>query len=353
MLLATGVTIGLTTAPAGAAELIAPDTKCRSGKVAMTFDDGPHKVNTPRLLKLLRKHRAQSTFFVTGINATRHPRLLREMVRDGHAVEVHSWDHPKLTSRPNRSVKRQLYLTKRAIRRAIGINPRFYRPPYGATDRRVRKIAKRYNLREVMWTIDTNDWRGGSSKQIRKSALRGLRKHRENVILMHDAVGNSPQTIKAVPGIVKGLRKKGYCLVPLEAMMPLGSVSGKSQTFVEGPEASKVVRVKFRLDGPAQRNGSFRVRSADASAHAGVDYQRIDRIVRVRRGDRSLSIGLRVFGDSMPDVDKRLRLRLDRARSLQIATAEVTVTIQDDGAWRQAVGELIAPILGGPSRVQS
>lgn len=341
--------------PAGAAAdaLIAPDTTCRSGKVAMTFDDGPHKVNTPRLLKLLRKHRAQSTFFVTGINAKRHPRLLRQMVREGHAVEVHSWDHPKLTSRSDRSVKRQLSLTKRAIRQAIGRNPQFYRPPYGATDRRVRKIAKRYDLREVLWTIDTNDWRGGSSKQIKKSALSGLRKHRKNVILMHDAVANSPRTIKAVPAIVKGLRKKGYCLMPLEAMMPLGSVSADAQTFVEGPQASKVVRIKFRLDGPAQRNGSFRVRSVDGSAHAGQDFQRIDRIVKVRRGDRSLSIGLRVFGDQLPDVDKRLRLKLDRARSLQIGTAQVAITIQDDGAWHQGVSELIAPILGRASRVQS
>lgn len=347
------MTMGIPAASAHAASLIAPDVTCRSGKVSITFDDGPHKINTPRLLKLLRKHRAQATFFVTGANAERDPALLRQMVRDGHAVEVHSWDHPDLTSRSNRSVKRQLGLTKRAIHRAIGRSPRLYRPPYGATDARVRKIAKRYGLREVLWTIDTNDWRGRSTSQIRSGALSGLRKHRENVILMHDAVNNSPRTIKAVPGIIKGLRKKGYCLVPLELMMPLGSVSAKPQTFVESTVDSTVVRVKFSLDGPAQRSGSFRVRSSDGSAIAGVDYQRIDRIAKVRRGDRSVTIGLRVFGDPMPNLDKRLTLRLDRARSLRIATAQVAVTIGDDGTWRQTVVELIAPILGSEARVQS
>ncbi|MFI5428109.1 polysaccharide deacetylase family protein [Aeromicrobium sp. UC242_57] len=253
ILLITALTLSPATA-AAAIRPIPPDLACRHGKVALTFDDGPHKTNTPRLLKVLRKQRAQATFFVTGQNAQRHPALLRQMVRDGHAVEVHSWDHPDLTSRPNRSVKRQLHLTKQAIRRAIRQSPTFYRPPYGATDKRVRKIARRYGLREVLWTVDTDDWRNRSTKQITRSALAGLRRHRENNILMHDAVGNSPRTIKAVPAIVKGARKKGYCVVPLEQMMALGTVSAGPQTFTEDAD-SAVVRVTFRLDGPVSAMG--------------------------------------------------------------------------------------------------
>lgn len=348
-------TVVLTALPAQAAHLIPPDTACRNGKVSITFDDGPDKVHTTRLLKVLRKHRAQATFFVTGVNAQRHPRILREMVRDGHAVEDHSWDHPDLTKRPNRSVKRQLNLTKRAIHRAIDQNPKFYRPPYGATDKRVRRIAKSYGMREVLWTIDTNDWRGGSSKQIKAAALSGLRKHRENVILMHDAVANSPSTIKAVPGIVKGLRKKGYCLVPLEQMMPLGVVSAAPQSFVESVDGqpSTVVRITFRLDGPAQRNGSFRVRTIDGTAVAGTDFQRINRQVRVRRGDRTVTIGMRLYADPMPNLDKQLRLHLDHPRDVTIGSPNVPITIRDDGAWHQTVVDLIAPIGRGPARVLS
>lgn len=343
----------LSATPAIAADPIPPDTACRNGMVSLTFDDGPHEANTPRLLKVLRKHHAQATFFVTGVNATRYPAQLRAMVRDGHAVEVHSWDHPDLTSRSDRSVRRQLGLTKSAIRRAIGRSPKFYRPPYGATERRVRTIAKRQRLREVLWTVDTDDWRHRSTSQIARAALSGLRQHRENVILMHDAVDNSPRTIKAVPRIIKGLRKKGYCLVPLEQMTPLGSLSAPAQEFAEGSARSTVVRIAFELDGPAQRAGSFRVRSIAGSAIEEVDFQRVDRIVRVRRGARSVAINLRIFGDDMPNADKSLSIRVDRPRNLKIATPSVPVTIRDDGAWHSTITEMMAPVFKNPAKVAS
>jgi peptidoglycan/xylan/chitin deacetylase (PgdA/CDA1 family) len=116
-------------APADA--LIRPDTACRSGRVSLTFDDGPEPVTTPRLLSILARHRTQATFFVQGRNVRRHPEIVRRMVRDGHAVEDHSWDHPQLTARSDHSVRRQLRLTKREIRAAGGRSPSFYRPPYG------------------------------------------------------------------------------------------------------------------------------------------------------------------------------------------------------------------------------
>src|SRR3954465_14160591 len=126
-------------APAEA--LIRPDVHCPKGHVAMTFDDGPSKVITPKLLKVLRKKHAQVTFFVQGHNVKRYPEIVRAAVLDGHAVEDHSWDPPDLTRRSTHSVKRQLGLTKQAIQHATGPTPKLSRPPYGATSKRVRKIA--------------------------------------------------------------------------------------------------------------------------------------------------------------------------------------------------------------------
>ncbi|NRQ50288.1 polysaccharide deacetylase family protein [Aeromicrobium stalagmiti] len=333
--------------------VIPPDVRCRNGTVALTFDDGPSRVNTPRLLRILRKHRAQATFFVTGSNAERQPAVLREMVRDGHAVENHSWDHPDLTTRSSRSVKRQLLLTKAAIRAAIGQNPGYFRPPYGATNKQVRTIGARHGLRQMLWTIDGADWQGGSARTIRRNALSGLRKHRSNVILLHDAVTNSPRTLQAVPSIVKGLRAKGYCLVPLEQMMAKGRVSARSVTATENGAGSRLVRVTFRMNGPSQRDGSFRVRSQDDTAIAGTDYRAVDRVVEIRRGDRAASIHVRVYGDEMPNLDHRFVLRLDRPRSLRLSTYAVPVTITDDGSWSTPTEELIGPVDGSAASLGS
>lgn len=195
---------------------IALDRSCRRGKVALTFDDGPNPTYTPRLLLLLRRHHARATFFVTGLNASRHPEIPRAMHRDGHAVENHSWDHPELTELSARAVRRQLTRTSAVIRRTTGRAPEYFRPPYGATDRAVREIGRRLHLRQELWTVDTRDWSGLRAATIRTKAMRGLRPHGTNVVLMHDAVTNSPRTLQAVPQIIRAIRAHGYCIVPLE-----------------------------------------------------------------------------------------------------------------------------------------
>lgn len=116
--------------------IISPDIACVNGQVSITFDDGPSKINTPKLLKILRERNAQATFFVQG-----------------------------------QHVKRQLLLTKQEIQRVTGYTPVLYRPPYGATSKRVRSLAKKQGLHEELWTIDTRDWSGRRSAAIRKAAL--------------------------------------------------------------------------------------------------------------------------------------------------------------------------------------
>lgn len=318
---------------APAAAIIPPDVHCAKGRVAITFDDGPSKANTPKLLKLLRRHHAQATFFVQGQYVKRHPNIVRAAVRDGHAIEVHSWDHPQLTKRKSKSVKRQLQLTKREIRDATGYAPILYRPPYGDTSKRVRKIGKKLKLREELWTIDTRDWSGPSSKTIRKAALHGLRPHRSNVILMHDAVSNSPATLKAVPRIIKGLRKKGYCLVPLQKMMPLGAVSADPVVTDEGAGEATLVPVTLRLDGPSQRRGKLHVRAVSGTAVEGSDFRTLDRTVVVRRGAKTVTFNLRILRDPLPNATKQLTLQLSNPKALRLETTSIPVTITDNGAW--------------------
>ncbi|AXT85232.1 hypothetical protein C6I20_08530 [Aeromicrobium sp. A1-2] len=337
-----GIVLG-SAAPASA--LIPPDTRCRTGTVALTFDDGPSKEQTPRLLKILRANDAQATFFVQGRFAKKYPEILRQMVRDGHAVENHSWNHPELTTRSDRSVERQLESTQTAIEKAIGRKPGLFRPPYGDTDAGVRAIGKRLELRQQLWTIDTRDWSGLSKSKIRAAALRGLRPHRSNVILMHDNVGNSPATLKAVPSIIKRLRRQGYCLAPLESMMPLGTVSAPSRTVEAGDKPSRLVKITFEMDGPAQRNGSFRVRAVSGSAQEGIDFRAVDRRVAVHRGQTTAEIRLRIYGDPKPNQAKTLSLRLDQPRGLRIGTRSVAVTIADDAQWEAAVRALIEPVV--------
>lgn len=332
----------LTAAPVQAA--IPPDTDCRSGEASITFDDGPHKTNTPRLLKVLRKNHAQATFFVEGRHAKRHPALLREMIRDGHAVENHSWDHPEFTRKSNKKISNEIAHTTKVITDATGVTPTHMRPPYGDTDDRVRKVIEKQGLKQELWTIDTNDWRGGKSPKITKAALHGLRKHKANVILMHDAADNSSQTIKAVPAIISGLRKKGYCLVPLQVTAKRSTLRSSPVSVDEGDDKSSTVTVRFALDSPSQRDASFRWHTRSGSAIAGKDFESAHGVMSIKRGESSATARIKVLADPMPDAANGFSVIIDRPSKVAVASASVPITITDNGDWQYAVGELIAPL---------
>ena len=126
---------------------IPPDEHCPRGEVSITFDDGPSKDFTPKLLTILRHEHAQATFFVQGMNVERYPSIVRAAVRDGHAIENHSWDHPDLTMQRSRKVVRMLERTQQAIVVATSRTPTWFRPPYCDADSHVRMLAKNQDPR--------------------------------------------------------------------------------------------------------------------------------------------------------------------------------------------------------------
>ena len=339
----TALVLGLSTAVSPAEAVIAPDLGCRNGPVSITFDDGPNPVYTPRLLRVLHANHAQATFFVLGRNATRYPKLLQWMIAEGHAVENHSWDHPELTKMSSAKVWSEISRTSKAIKKADGVAPGLMRPPYGDTDARVRKIIAGQKLGQELWTIDTNDWRGGSVKSIKKAALRGLRPHRANVILMHDAVDNSPRTIKAVPAIIKGLRQWGYCLVPLQVTAPDAHISAEPVTIDEGDKAATIVTLRFTLDAPTQQDASFRIHTVGGTAGPGKDYAPLDQLITIKRGGTKAEATVTIFPDPMPNTNKAFSLVIDRPHHLRVATTSVPVTMTDNGDWDAERAVLISP----------
>lgn len=187
---------------------------CRHGRVALTFDDGPRQHTTGRLLRILHRRHAPATFFVQGHRVRAHPSLIRRMARQGHVVGNHTWNHKQLTGLSARRIRSQLVRTNRAIRRAGAPRPTLMRPPYGSTDDRVRRVAGRLELTEVLWTIDTRNWSGIASATIAHRVLSGIRRG-PNIVLLHDGVAGSSRTVRAVPRIIRGIRHLGYCVAPV------------------------------------------------------------------------------------------------------------------------------------------
>ncbi|MDF1863055.1 MAG: polysaccharide deacetylase family protein, partial [Verrucomicrobiales bacterium] len=100
--------------------------------LALTFDDGPHPVNTPRLLDILRSRNVKATFYVVGTNAKRYPEILRRIVAEGHEIGNHTVTHGNLTKMSPDQIRTELKTSHDTIVSATGVAPRTMRPPYGA-----------------------------------------------------------------------------------------------------------------------------------------------------------------------------------------------------------------------------
>ncbi|WP_283137395.1 polysaccharide deacetylase family protein [Rhizohabitans arisaemae] len=185
----------------------------KSKCIALTFDDGPGKY-TNLLLTMLAKHQARATFFVVGANVVESPRgLLLRMVREGHELANHTWDHPSLPSLPPLALRSQLRRTQEVVMSLSGVRMTLMRPPYGATDARVAAEARRQGLAEVMWSIDTMDWRDRDSSLVARRTLRNPKPGA--IVLYHDI---HPTTIYAIPRILQGLERQGFTFVTVSEL---------------------------------------------------------------------------------------------------------------------------------------
>ncbi|MEU5973744.1 polysaccharide deacetylase family protein [Streptomyces sp. NPDC047315] len=179
--------------------------RCPGGYVALTFDDGPTEA-TPEVLKALRDAGSvRSTFFLAGGMVKAHPQHTRSIAADGHEIANHSYSHPDLNTLTPDAAFKELRDASRAIKAETGRAPTLFRPPYGSTNPRIRLDAARLGMLEVLWTVDSLDWRGIPTDEIVANALRV---RAGGIVLLHEG---PPATIAAIPKIVEGLEQRGMC----------------------------------------------------------------------------------------------------------------------------------------------
>lgn len=180
-------------------------TRLPAKTFALTFDDGPNPVTTPKILATLKDHGVKATFFVTGQNAQRYPELVRQIVAEGHELGSHTWDHPQLTKLTAAQITAQLDRTQAAVDAALGYPYplKQVRPPYGAVNATVQATIAAKGASVVMWQIDSNDWRYKNNDQaILQHVLEGPNSlaTRGGVVLFHDI---HPQTVRVLDTVLR------------------------------------------------------------------------------------------------------------------------------------------------------
>jgi peptidoglycan-N-acetylglucosamine deacetylase len=189
---------------------------------ALTFDDGPHPVHTRNVLDALDKVGAKGTFFVIGNKVEAHPEVVAEIVRRGHEVGIHSWDHDRLLNmRREPNIVRDLEKTRDAIERAAGTRPKLFRPPVGLTSPRTRVAVNQLGLTVIGWSARAFDGAGRPSTERVIARIAPALAH-GSIVLLHDAAERgdaAPTSLDALPELLALMEKRGLQGVTVTALL--------------------------------------------------------------------------------------------------------------------------------------
>ena len=172
----------------------------RGNEVAFTFDDGPGVYTHYAITKLTEAHE-RATFFVVGKSINAWPGWLPRELKLG-VIGDHTYTHPDLLGLSLGEVASQLGQTAQLIHAQSGERVELWRPPYGASNDAIERIAARLGLLEIRWDVDSRDSLGADWAQIIANVEAGLRPG--TIVLMHE---NRGQTIRALTTLLPYLHR--------------------------------------------------------------------------------------------------------------------------------------------------
>lgn len=189
--------------------------------VALTFDDGPHKTNTERVLNSLKEFDVKATFFMLGNQVDYYPSLVQRVAEEGHEIGNHTNTHPDLTKVDANRVQKEFETTNQRIYDVIGRYPTVFRPPYGSYNNNTITQATNLNLPIIMWSVDSLDWKTKNATSISHEILSTTTNG--SIILMHDI---HDATADALPSVLKNLKEQGYSFVTVSQLLEWSGDTG-------------------------------------------------------------------------------------------------------------------------------
>lgn len=194
------------------------DSNIMSEKLAaLTFDDGPDDKYTSDILDILKKYNVKATFFVVGENIEKNHDLLIRELNEGHEIANHTYTHPDLKGCGELQIVSEILSTGETIKKITNKTPMYFRPPKGIFTKETVAIADLYGYKTVLWNICVEH---RESKTVKAMAQRILDKAKPGIIILaHDGRLDRTKTVKAIPLIIEGYKKKGYTFVTLDELL--------------------------------------------------------------------------------------------------------------------------------------
>lgn len=176
-----------------------------SREIVLTFDDGPNPKTTPRIIDALNAHGVKGVFFVVGerLESKTGQNIIARAHKEGHVVANHTYSHPSLTKLGNDEIREELRRTQELIG-DCACEPLLFRPPYGATNARVNRVIAEEGYMNVMWNVDTLDWKKRDIGWM-EHGMDQICEREDSLVLMHDIHPSTADHVDTLIARIKAL----------------------------------------------------------------------------------------------------------------------------------------------------
>lgn len=192
--------------------------------VAITFDDGPSPVWTPKILDALKAAGVKATFFMLGDHVEKYPEIAKRVASEGHEIGNHTYDHHVLIYYKMDELEKEIKEAERVIRDVTGVATKYFRPPKAWLTADEKNKIKEMGYKVVLWSLNSKDWVNFDDKYIVRYLVHSIRPG--DILLFHDSGGvfyteggNRNETVKAIPLLVEKLKAKGYRFVTITELL--------------------------------------------------------------------------------------------------------------------------------------
>ena len=220
-----------------------------SGVVAFTFDDGPNPETTPSVIEACQKYNIPATFFIvtqriSGKRGEKSREVLQRELDAGFMIGSHSVTHANLKSGEAGLLSKEIDGSLRTLAPQINRPVGLFRPPFGSFNKLGAAWLRKLGLTEVLWSVDTLDWKAKNPDRLRAKVLRMILAQNGGVVLMHDV---KPITAKIVAQVFDDLEAEN-CQRLADKREPILPVS--LHYFLKDGKSHRVIPddVKARTD---------------------------------------------------------------------------------------------------------
>ncbi|WP_428833903.1 polysaccharide deacetylase family protein [Lysinibacillus telephonicus] len=167
----------------------------------------------PGILKVLKEHKIKATFFLDGSWTKKNPDLAKMIKEAGHEIGNHAYSHPDLQQRSMAETTEELKKTNDVIEEILGIKPKWFAPPSGSFNKTTIQVAEQLNMKTILWTVDTVDWRKPSTSKMVSRIVSKV--ENGSMVLMHP----TKPTAEGMEAMITGIKEKGYQLGTVSELM--------------------------------------------------------------------------------------------------------------------------------------